>query len=259
MEILPSKAAEKDSFSFGLEDGESSTWVETLQVLGCFLDGTGSTETLAKGRLLQGRKMFNKMRPFLCCPQIPLEERIQGFCSTVGALVLWGAGCWVPSLRVQQLVSVQENRWLRCVLGGRKELNMEWVAWLRKTKRATHNFRCRMWHRALTAIHGWAGHLARNKGPHRAPVVSWRNAEWWELMKAAGATSTDQSWRHPRNNWVRGFESALVRKCGAGWKDLANADRHLWMGQRPAFVAEAVHIWGGPRLVGSALYVVHCR
>ena len=107
--------------------------------------------------------MFNKMRPFLCCSQIPLEERIRGFYSTVGASVLWGAGCWAPSLRVQQLVSVQENRWLRCVLEGRKELDMEWVAWLRKAKRAAYSFRCRMklpalWHRALAAIHGmgWA-------------------------------------------------------------------------------------------------------
>ena len=63
LEILPSKATEKDSFSFGLEDGEPFTWVETLQVLGCFLDGTGSTETLAKGRLLQGRKIFNNVLP----------------------------------------------------------------------------------------------------------------------------------------------------------------------------------------------------
>ena len=116
---------------------------------------------------------------------------------------------------------------------GNKELDVEWVAKLRKTKRAAHSFPCKMklpalWHRALAAIHGWAGHLARRTGPHPgATVVFWRNAEWWELMKVAGATSTDQSWRHPRNNWVRGFKSALVRIRGAGWKDLANADRHL--------------------------------
>ena len=63
---------------------------------------------------------------------------------------------------------------------------------------------------------GW--HLVRSKEPHPgATVVFWRNAEWWELMKGAGATSSDQSWRHPRNDWVRGFEGALVRFCGAGF------------------------------------------
>ena len=140
LEILPSRAAEKDSIPIVLEGGESFSWVETLQLLGCFLwDGTGSTETLAKGRLLQGRKMFNKLRPFLRCRQISLEEQIRGFYSTEGASVLWSAGCCAPSLRVQQLVSVQENRWLRCILGGRKERDMEWVAWLRKTKRAAHS------------------------------------------------------------------------------------------------------------------------
>ena len=120
-------------------------------------------------------------------------------CASLRACVLLGAGCWAPSLRVQQLVSVQENRWLRCVLGGRKELDMEWVAWLRKAKRAAHSLRCRMklpalWHRALAATHGWAGHLARCKEPHPgATVVFWRNAEWRELMKGAGATSSDHS------------------------------------------------------------------
>ena len=60
LEILPSKATEKDSFSFGLEDGEPFTWVETLQVLGCFLDGTGSTETLAKDGYCRGGRYSTK-------------------------------------------------------------------------------------------------------------------------------------------------------------------------------------------------------
>ena len=94
-----------------------------------------------------------------------------------------------------------------------------------------------------TLVQQWSSGVMRNGGN----------------SKVAGATSTDQSWRHPRNNWVRGFEGALVRICGAGWKDLANADHQLWMGQRAAFVAEAVRIWGGPRLVGSARYVEQCR
>ena len=118
LEILPSRAAEKDSTPSVLEGGEMFRWVHSLQVLGCFLDGTGSTVSLAKGRLLQGRKRFNKLRPFLCCPQIPSEERIRGFYSTVGTSVLWCAGCWTPSLKEQ--VSVQENRWLCCILGVRK-------------------------------------------------------------------------------------------------------------------------------------------
>ena len=98
LEILPSRDAEKDSTSIVLEGREMFRWVDTSQVLGCFLDGTGSTETLAEGGLLQGRKMFNKLRPYLCCPQIAQEERVRGFYSTVGTSVLWGAGCWAGSV-----------------------------------------------------------------------------------------------------------------------------------------------------------------
>ena len=59
LEILLSWAAEEDMTSIVLEGEKEFTWVHTLQVLGCFLDGTGSTEVQVGGRLVQERKMFN--------------------------------------------------------------------------------------------------------------------------------------------------------------------------------------------------------
>ena len=52
-------------------------------------------------------------------------------------------------------------------------------------------------------------------------------------------------------HWVRGFEGALVRIRGTGWKDLAGANRQVCMIQWQEFVAEAVRFWGGPRLARS--------
>ena len=131
--------------------------------LGCHIDSTGSTEVLIKGRLAEGRKMFAKLRPMLCSPKIPEEERIMAFDTTVASSVLWGAGCWSPSTNAQQLLSIQENRWLRSMLGGRKGQDVEWVVWLRATKREAHVLRSKLslpvlWHRALADMHGWAGH-----------------------------------------------------------------------------------------------------
>ena len=120
LEILPSKTAEKEATRVLLNEGMEFSWVRVLVVLGCYLDGSGSTETQVKGRLEQGRKMFGKLRPLLCCPRIPEEERIKTFYTTVASSVLWGSGCWIPSTKAQQLISIQENRWLRCMLGGRK-------------------------------------------------------------------------------------------------------------------------------------------
>ena len=140
---------------------EEFCWVQILLVLGWFLDSTGSTEAQIKCRLFKGRNMFNKHRPMLPCPQILEKEPISAFYSTVGTSVLWVSGCWTPSVNAQQLISVQENRWLRCVLG--KEKRSRVGGWLRETKRA---LRCKLgipawWHKAVG--------LGRTHGPQNRP------------------------------------------------------------------------------------------
>ena len=36
-------------------------------------------------------------------------------------------------------------------------------------------------------------------------------------MKSAGFGARDQTWRHHKRNWVRGFEHALSAVLGLGW------------------------------------------
>ena len=257
LDILPSRTAECDRTPVGLSDGKVVSWARTLQVLGCFLDGMGPTEAQVRGLLQQGRMMCDKL---LCFPQIPQEERLGAFYTTVGASVLWGSRCWTPPVRVQQLISIQENRWFRCIMGGRKGYDVEWVERLRAAKRPAHALRCRLglpalWHRALAAVHGWAGHLARKEGPHPGAVaVQWPNAEWWEIVKGTGVGSQDHSWRHPKKNWSRGFEHALTTICGLGWWEPARSD---WQGKGWEFVCEAVRRWGRPGL-GTSYSIRGC-
>ena len=57
------------------------------------------------------------------------------------------------------------------MLGGRKSHDVAWVDWFRTTKRVTHALRSRLnlpslWHRALAAMYGWAGHVARKDSSH---------------------------------------------------------------------------------------------
>ena len=76
-----------------------------------------------------------------------------------------------------------------------------WVDWFRATKRSAQALRRRLnlpslWHRALAAVYGWAGHVARKDPSHLGhAAIRWRNAEWWEIMKSTGAGSRDQTWR----------------------------------------------------------------
>ena len=226
------------------------SWVSVLVVLGCHLDGSGSTETQVQVRLEQGRKLFGKTRSLLSCPGIPEEERLRTFYSTVVPCVLWGSGCWIPSAKIQQLFSFQENRWLRCMLGGRKSQDVTWVDWFRTTKRVTHALRSRLnlpslWHRALAAMYGWAGHVARK----------WRNARWWEFMKSVGAGSRDHSWRHRRRNWVRSFEHGLSKILGIYWWEVSNLDRSSWKEGKHKFVCDAVRRWGGPKPLWKKSFV----
>ena len=144
LEILPSIAAAGKKTPVLLNEEMEFNWVQVLVALGCHIDSTGSTETLIKGRLTEGRKMFAKLKPMLCCPKIPEDERLKAFFSTVALCVLWGAGCWCPSTNAQQLLSIQENRWLRTMQRGPKDINVQWVVWLRETKRKAHELRSKL-------------------------------------------------------------------------------------------------------------------
>ena len=55
--------------AFGLNERMEFSWVSELLVLGCHLDGSGSTETPVQGRLEQGRKMFWQNTFFAELPQ----------------------------------------------------------------------------------------------------------------------------------------------------------------------------------------------
>ena len=168
------------------------------------------------GSLGPGRKMFGKLRPMLCCPRIPEEERIKRFTPRWLQVSCGVRVAWIPSTKTQQLISIQETRWLRCMLGGRKAQDVPWVDWFRTTKRSAQALRCKLnlpslWQRAWAAVYGWAGHVARKDSSHPGhAAIRWRNAEWWEIMKSTGVGSRDQTWRHRRRNWVRSFEHGFV-------------------------------------------------
>ena len=139
------------------------------------------------------------------------------------------------------------------MLGGRKSQDVAWVDWFRTTKRVTHALRCRLnlpslWHRALAAMYGWAGHVARKDSSHAGhAAIMWRNVRWWEFMKSDGAGYRDHSWRHRRRNWVRSFEHGLSKILGVNWWEVAKRDRTSWKEGKHKFVCDAVRRWGGPK------------
>ena len=222
--ILRSRASERGKAPNVLEDGNEFSLVHTLR--GCFFDGTGSTEAQVKGSLFAGAEDVQQT-PTLFVLSADSERRAQWWDFTPPS----GPACCgvlAAGLRRRECNnwSIQENRWLRCIMGGRKESDIEWVVWLRETKRAAHSLRYKLglpalWHRALAAIHFGQDTRLGRRSSTGATVVQWRNVEWWEVMKSAGASSSGQSWRHPKKNWVRGFESTLFNFCGETLQETA--------------------------------------
>ena len=144
------------------------------------------------------------------------------------------------------------------MLGGRKDHDVEWMVWLRETKRKPHVLRSKLnlpalWHRALAAMHGWAGHMARKNEMHPgAAVIPYKNVEWWEIMKSASTGDHDQTWRHPKKNWVRGFEHALSTVlCLGWWSEAKKCCRKSWQKGKYVFLGESVRHWGGPKLINK--------
>ena len=133
--------------------------------------------------------------------------------------------------------------------------------WFRSTKRSAQALRCKLnlpslWHRALAAVYGWAGHVARKDYSHPGhAAIRWRNAEWWEIMKSTGVGSRDQTWRHRRRNWVRSFEHVLSKMLGLNWWEAVNLGRSSWNTGKYNFVNKAGRCWGGPKVIWKKAFL----
>ena len=165
-------------------------------------------------------------------------------------------------MRVQSLLSGQENRWLRQVVGVQKSPSDEWVPFLRRAKQLVHQERRllqipALWHRALAAVHGWGGHVSRRGAGHPThAVLSWRCAAWWQDLQIWGPALGLSDWRHPRTNWKSTFEQALVDFHGVAWWITATESRVHWRQRAREFVLRGVSRWGGPSGVPRKLRVM---
>ena len=122
-----SKKVEKEATRIPLNEGMEFSWVQILVVLVCYLDASGSTETQVKGRLDQGRKMFGKLRPMLCCSRIPEEERIKTFYTTVASSVVVEFGWLDPVDQNTAAYLHPGNQVAPLYAGGREAQDVPWI------------------------------------------------------------------------------------------------------------------------------------
>ena len=129
LEIFPSKNAEKETTGVWLNEGMEFSWVSELVVLGCHLDGSGSTETQVQGRLEQGRKLLGKTRALLSCPGISEEERLRT-CSILQLFLVF-CGVQVVGFRQQKFSSSfrfkKTDGCVVCWVVGRAKMLRGWI------------------------------------------------------------------------------------------------------------------------------------
>ena len=83
-------------------------------------------------------------------------------------------------------------------------------------------------------------------------MILYKNMEWWEIMKSAGLGARDQTLRHHKKNWVRGFVYALSAILGLGWwAEAKKCCRKSWQKGKIVFVSEAIRHWGGPKFINK--------
>ena len=211
--------------------------VPRLICLGVALDACGSTTAQVEHRLDFARARWHRHRAMLLSHHVPPSDRYRFFRATVGSSLLHGAGNWVPSAHVRAQLELTEMRYLRQMTKVRKAPEEDWVPFYRRRHKLAQAFReeatSYLWHSAVTAAHGWYGHVHRH----------WRSLEWWRTVQFLRGPR-DLAGRHPRRGWHRAVEH-LLEGCYGGALSAQLATREQWLQARPAFVEFCVHSFGG--------------
>ena len=221
-----------------LPDGRSFTPKSHLCILGVMCDSAGRADVMVAHRTQEAWKVWYRCRSFLTIKKVDLGPRIAGFYQAVGASILSGAGCWLPSAKLRASFRRIEINWPRQILDLKRQWHRgeSWVGFVQRATRGATRFRLRhdqrsLWHSAAGFFHGWQGHTRRAppESSLAAAAQRWRPLRWWRATQAIG---NYEDWRsqsrwHPSTNYIRGGEELLEEFHGEGWSDFVD-DRDLW-------------------------------
>jgi hypothetical protein len=239
--------------------------VEELRVLGVMLDSRGSTETQVRHRLRTAAATWTRWKPLLCDPRVPLHIRLAKLDTTVGASALFGSGSWALTVGIARTLRIASNKWARFMLG-RKPEERTWLEHVKicntRVDRTRRIFQIPEWsQRALRAVHGWHGHLARgwlqssglldvesDNPPCQALswlAWQWRSESWWRAIQAMrpGEDEVDRNTVHPRRGAAaQHAEHLACLVWGVDWPTRTPCRAH-WRADRDTFENNVRAYW----------------
>ena len=218
-----------------LEEGEG------LRVLGTVLDLLDPTGTEVENRIATGWRMFWAMSKMLLNRQLPLNQRMKIFDSTVGSCVLWCCESWTP--RTQELARLEVTRraMMRRIHGVRRLPEESWLTWIQRSTHKTLALADRLDVRNWKIYHftqkwRWAGRIIQSPdGSWTKRVTGWRDSAWQRTVE----NLAERPKRPSTRRWMR-FEDRIKQYCdqagGQPWMEQA-LDKHRWGLQAEMFAA----------------------
>ena len=231
--------------------------VQQIILLGVQLDGKGSTECSVLHALAQGTRAWHAQRSMLVRRSVPLAQRLARFYSRVAPPTLWGKQGWALGPRQAGMVRAFELRCVRGMLGKKRRPEELWLPFLRRTTALARRLLDRHGQRSfvarhLAAVHGWAGHLARNPASPANQILTWRSLSWFRHCQAVNF-AVPGTRRHHKPGRFTSWEAQLENRIPC-WQTLAQ-NRAAWQASSAAWrYSVEQHLLGSvpPRDCGPA-------
>ena len=228
--------------------GEAIAWERDLVFVGGKLDLNGNDGGAMAHRLAQGNKAFHKWQPHLQCKHASLRRRLELLVSTVFSSSLWLGETWLPTRHQQRHLDSWGARLVARMACVKRNAGEELGQYWRRLHRFGHGLLQlnggSLGVRRLTALHGYAGHLARSVGTIGSALRT-RCLSWWRFHQANHSSKWDGL--RPKRFKVWRWESQLVRHYGEATSELVSdnvgwmlqaQEREAWRSARAAFAGE---------------------
>ena len=226
--------------------GELVSWERHLVFVGCKVDLSGNDGDAMEHRLAQGSKVFYKWRSYLQCPYASLRKRMELLVATSFSSALWLGQTWLPTKQQQKHFDSWGARLVSRMACLKRSPSEELGQYWRRMHRFGHTMLREvggsLGSRRLTALHGYAGHVARSAGTLMESALRTRCLSWWRFQQ--DLCRGNRYGLHPQRFKAWRWESQLTSFYGeaasenaldnVGWM-LRAQDRASWRNAGAAF------------------------
>ena len=168
-------------------NGETLQWEQALTFVGSVIDLTGNEGAAIDYRIAQATKVWGKWQSVLKCRSVAPIRRAGLLYASVFSSALWLAECGYPTQAMLRKLNSWGARKLAVTYGVRRTLDEDGVQFWRRVHRIGYKLYKRLDGSLVklrrTALHRWAGHLARTSNSVLRTALRTRCLSWWRFYQ----------------------------------------------------------------------------